>query len=345
MLYFVSRRAGGKGGQDIWYSQLGEDGKWMPAQNLAEINTPYEELSPFIHPNGRILFFASDGYPGFGSYDLYQSELVDGKWSDPKNLGYPINNYQEQIGLFITTDGQKGYYSPEETINEQLASLIYEFDVPQEIQPANKSNYVKGVVYDAQTKQKLNARIELFDLTTDVKQASVTSDPENGSYLLVLSQGSEYALEVNRKGYAFKSLTFNYTESQNLEPLEIDIALDPISKGTTFRLNNIFFDYNQYELEEKSQAELDELVKFMKENPGVQGEIAGHTDNIGNPADNQKLSLNRAKAVYDYLVNAGIVPERLRYQGYGATRPDAPNDSEEGRARNRRIEFEILGLE
>ncbi|MEO1654906.1 MAG: OmpA family protein, partial [Bacteroidota bacterium] len=167
-------------------------------------------------------------------------------------------------------------------------------------------------------------------------------DQAEGNYLIVLNQGSEYALEISKKGYAFKSLTFNYTEGKNIEPLEINIPLDPINTGTVFRLNNIFFDYNQYTLKDKSKAELDELVKFMKENPDVRGEISGHTDNTGDAKANQVLSLNRAKAVYDYLIAAGIQSERLTFKGYGASQPSASNDTEAGRAQNRRIEFKIL---
>ena len=127
-----------------------------------------------------------------------------------------------------------------------------------------------------------------------------------------------------------------------MKPIEIDIALEPIAQGTIFRLNNIFFDYNKYELQEKSKTELNELVKFMSENAEVKGEVSGHTDNVGAVQDNTTLSLNRAKAVYEYLVNAGIGKERLTFKGYGSSKPDAPNDTEEGKAKNRRIEFKVL---
>lgn len=342
-LYFISNREKGKGGKDIWFSTRNAQGEWSPAQNLAALNTPYEEASPFIHPNGRTLFFASDGYPGMGSYDLFKSELINQEWTKPENLGYPINTHESQLALFISADGEKGYYSLEELKGGRyIKSEMHVFDVPERIKPKYRSNFVKGYVYDAKTKEKLEAEIELFDLTQDQKQAEVKSDSKTGEYLIVLNQGSEYALEISRKGYAFKSLTFNYRESSKPEPLVINIPLDPISKGTVFRLNNIFFDYNKYELKEKSKAELNELVQFMKENPEVKGEISGHTDNIGDAQANITLSLNRAKYVYTYLIEAGVSKERLSYKGYGASRPDASNDTEEGRAKNRRIEFEIL---
>lgn len=342
-LYFISNRSGGKGNRDIWVSYKNDQGEWSPAINVSEVNTDGEEVSPFIHPNNRSLFFGSNGYPGYGGYDLYKSELNVEKWSEPENLGYPINTYEDQLALFITADWKKGYYSIEELQdNKYLSSKINEMEVPESLKPKNRSNYVKGIVYDSKTKAPVDAKIELFDISNNKKQASTASDPQNGNYLLVLNQGAQYALGVTKKGYAFKSLTFNYQEEKDMEPLVFDIFLDPIAKGTTFRLNNIFFDYNKYELKETSRVELDELVSYMQSNAEIKGEISGHTDNIGDPKGNLTLSMNRAKAVYDFLIKAGIDPKRLTFKGYGATQPDAPNDTEEGRAKNRRIEFKIL---
>ncbi len=344
-LYFISNRPGGKGALDIWYSSRDEAGNWQEAQNMEEVNSTQNDVCPFIHPNGRSLFFASEGYPGFGGYDLYKSEWYKGTWEAPKNLGYPMNNYEDQELLFISADWEKGYYTESTREgNNYTKSVLKEVIIPDAIKPKNISNYVKGYVYDAKTNNKLNAQIDLFDLSEDLKQASVTSDAVNGNYLLVLNQGSEYALEVHKKGYAFKSLTFNYEEERNPEPVVINIALEPIAKGTVFRLNNIFFDYNSFDLQDKSKAELDELVQFMSENPEVQGEISGHTDNTGSAENNKVLSSNRAKSVYDYLVKAGVEASRLRFEGYGSSRPSASNDTEEGRAQNRRIEFKILEL-
>lgn len=343
-LYFVSTRSGGLGKRDIWSSRKDENDQWMPAVNLGpNINTDSDELSPFIHVNGRTLFFSSNGYPGFGGYDLYSAEMINRQWTLPKNLGYPINTCEDQVGLFITTDGRKGYYSVEKTEGgKYLSSILQVFDLPEEVKPVVKSNYVKGYVYDAKTQEKLSAKIDLFDLKISSLETSVNSDTENGNYLIVLNQGSEYALQVLKQGYAFKSLSFNYTEEKDLEPLEINIALEPITAGTIFRLNNIFFAALSYDLEDKSRTELDELVKFMSQNPEVKGEISGHTDDRGSDEYNMDLSLNRAKSVYNYLIQAGVDPARIKYQGYGKNQPAAPNDSEENRALNRRIEFKIL---
>lgn len=342
MLFFISSRTGGVGGKDIWFSKIGEDGKWQPAQNLTEANSELDETSPFIHPNGKTLFFSSNGREGYGALDIYKMEYTNKQWSTPVNLGYPINDHKDQFGLFVTTDGLRGLYSVDKFEKGVPSSFLYEFNLPEPARPTFRSNYVKGVVYDIKTKAKLEASIDLFDLTSKEKQASVTSDKVNGNYMLVLNQGAEYALEVHRKGYAFKSLSFNYTEGKDIQPLEIDIPLEPIAQGTVFTLNNIFFDYNKFELQDKSKTELDALVKFLQDNPDIKGEVSGHTDNIGSAEANMTLSLNRAHSVRDYLVKAGIDASRLTYKGFGSTKPSVPNDTEENRAKNRRIEFKIM---
>lgn len=343
VIYFVSNRTGGKGGRDIWVTKKGEDGKWSAPENLDTINTNKDEVSPFIHPDGKTLFFSSAGYEGLGGYDLYKTEKINKQWIKPQNLGYPINTHQDELALFLTADGQKGYYSIDKNLGrKELSSLLYVFDVPQSIQPKQKSNFVKGIVYDAKTKEKLGSTIDLFDINEKTKLASTSSDAKNGDYMIVITEGSEYALEVHKKGYAFKSMSFNYTETKEMKPIEIDIPLEPITKGTVFRLNNIFFDYNKFQLKDKSKTELDELIKFMKDNADIKGEISGHTDNIGKAEDNITLSLNRAKSVYEYLIDNGIDKTRLTFKGYGATKPDFSNDNEENRAKNRRIEFKIL---
>lgn len=343
VIYFVSNRAGGRGGRDIWMTKKGEDGKWTAAENLETINTKKDEVSPFIHPDGKTLFFSSAGYLGLGGYDLYKTEKINKQWTTPQNLGYPINTNEDELALFLTADGQKGYYSVDKNIaGKEISSILHVFDVPQQIRPTLKSNFVKGNVYDIKTNQKLESNIDLFDINEKIKLASTTSDSQNGNYMLVLTEGSEYALEVHKKGYAFKSLSFNYVESKEMKPIEINIPLEPLTKGTVFRLNNIFFDYNKFQLKDKSKTELDELIKFMKDNADIRGEISGHTDNVGKAEDNITLSLNRAKSVYEYLTNNGIDKSRLTFKGYGANKPDVANDTEENKAKNRRIEFKIL---
>ena len=343
-LYFVSNR-GKKNNHDIFVSYRNSQGDWTPAQPLPPpINTPKDEFSPFIHANGKTLFFASDGHIGMGGLDLYSSDFENNQWTSPKNLGYPINNHLDQISIFVTADGKKGYYGDRKVKNNIEEAVIMEFEMPEAITVQIKTQYLKGRVLDAKTKEALEAEIELINLSNNRIENAVKSDKVSGEYFLVLNEQTEYALEVRKKGYAFKSMRFDFSDKKadDLKPIEMDILLDPIAKGATFVLNNIFFDTGKWELREKSKTELNELIRFMQDNPQVRGEISGHTDNVGEKKANQELSIKRAKSVYDYLVQNGIEPQRLTYKGYGDTQPAAPNDSEENKQRNRRIEFKIL---
>ncbi len=345
VIYFISDRGGGVGKNDIWMSKKDKEGNWLPAENLGEpINTDLNEISPFIHANGQTLFFSSRGHAGFWGYDLYKVEKNDkGAWKSPENLGYPINDHNDQVSLVIAANGKTGYYSHEERQpNQQLLSTLYTFKIPEEIRIKRRSDVVKGKVFDSKTNDMLKAKIELTDIESKEVIAAVSSDSINGGYMIVLTEGAEYALHVNKEGYLYKSLKFNYKEQKEAQEIELDIALEPISAGSKVTLNNIFFESGSFALLEKSQTELDKLVTFMQENPSINIEIAGHTDDVGADKANQTLSQKRAGSVVEYLTKNGIAAERLKAKGYGETQPVFPNDSDENRALNRRIEFEIL---
>ena len=343
-LYFVSDRKGGQGKRDIWVSTLSARDNWMEPVNLGPvINTEGDDLSPFIHVNGQSLYFSSSGHMGLGKYDLFLSEKNGLEWSQPKNLGYPINTKDDQVSLVITSDGSKAYYSHEVIGNNRdFQSSLYTFDVPEEIRVQNKSNFLTGRVMDIETKKPLGASIEMFDINDASLNYKVTSDKVDGKYFVVLTEGKEYSIYVTRKGYLFENLTFNYLEKKSREPEVLDIYLTPIKAGATSVLKNIFFDVDQYVLKEKSKTELDEVIKFLKDNEQIRMEIEGHTDNTGSTSHNLELSTNRAKSVYDFLIKAGIPKERLQYKGYGSTKPKVDNSTEEGKQLNRRIEFRIL---
>ncbi len=345
-LYFVSDRRGGLGRRDIWISHLDDAGQWTRAKNLGKpINTPYDEISPFIHVNNRVLYFASNGLVGFGGYDIFVSEKsdVDGSWSEPKNMGSPINNHEDQFSLFITSDGEKGYYSHEEVRDAgYTVSRIFEISIPEDQRIRYRSNYVKGIVRDKESREPLAAAIELINLKTENTESLVSSDSVTGSYLIVLTEGAEYALYVNKEDYLFKSLNFNYSEQRDYEPIVLDIDLERAREGRRAILENIFFDVDKYDLQEKSLTELRKILRFLQENPGVRVEISGHTDNTGSASYNVQLSEKRAAAVNSYLVSQGISAGRLIPKGYGSQQPIADNDSEEGRQKNRRIEFKII---
>ncbi|NJN42548.1 MAG: OmpA family protein [Flammeovirgaceae bacterium] len=342
ILYFVSDRRGGLGERDIYVSYKEENGSWTTAENLGEdVNTINDEISPFIHVNNRTLFFASNGRVGFGGYDIYRSEKEGDQWTAPVNIGSPINNHEDQFSLFINASGERGYYS-HEVGRDNNTARIYEFDVPEELQIRFKSNFVKGVVRDKETNQPLKASVELFDLQNDRRVSLVESDSLNGNYLMVLTQGSDYALYVNAHEYLFTSLNFNYELATHFEPIEIDIFLEKAKTGASAVLQNIFFDVDKYELKEKSKTELTKIIRFLNENPDVQVELSGHTDNTGSASYNKNLSLKRAESVANYLVLNGIESKRIVKKGYGADKPIRPNDTEENKQFNRRIEFKIL---
>ncbi len=339
-LYFVSDRKGGMGGYDIWYSKKDSTGAWLRAINLGKsVNTKFDEIAPFIHVNNRNLFFASNGLPGFGGYDIYGSEKNGAQWQSPQNLGAPLNDFEDQYSFVVTSDGANAFYSREES---RIKSKIYQTNIPKEIQVRSRGNVVRGVVTDSNTKRPLRARVELFDLKVNQKISVINSDSVSGNYLIVIPGQSEYALHVAEPGYLFYSLHFNYEERDQDQPLTIDIALQPIVRNAVTVLNNIFFDFNQSEIKPRSLSELDEVVKFLKENPIIRVEISGHTDNVGNENYNQQLSLKRAQSVVNYFSSKGIAVTRLAQVGFGSKKPIRPNDSEENRQVNRRIEFKIV---
>lgn len=344
-LYFVSDRRTGLGQRDIWVSTLDDNGEWTRAVNAGkEINTQYDEISPFIHVNNRTLFFATNGRPGFGGYDIFFAEKDTAAWSTPRNLGAPINDREDQFSLFITADGKKGYYSHEETLQSGFSrSRIFEATIPAENQIKFRSNYVTGIIRDKLTKEPLSAKIELIKLATNNVESLVESDSVTGEYLIVLTQGDEYALYINKQNYLFKSYNFNYSEVTDFKPIIINMELEKVTAGSVAILNNIFFDVDKYVLKEKSTPELEKILRFLKENPGVKVEISGHTDTSGAADYNRILSEKRALSVQAFLIQkGGIEKSRLIPKGYGPDRPIASNETEEGRQQNRRIEFRII---
>jgi outer membrane protein OmpA-like peptidoglycan-associated protein len=263
---------------------------------------------------------------------------ADGKWSKPENLGYPINTINNDGSLFIAADGYSTYFASDRS--DSRGSLdIYSFDMRPEMRPA-KTLWVKGKVYDIKTSAGLPSTVELIDLESKQTISKLQTD-ENGNYLVTLPIGKDYAFNVNRKGYLFFSDNFFLKEKSPDSTYNKNIPLQPIEVNASVVLKNIFFDFSKFELKSESEAELDKVVQFLQDNASVQVVIEGHTDNVGKAADNQKLSLQRAIAVVNYLVIHGIRSSRLKAIGYGATKPVAGNQTEEGRAQNRRTELKI----
>ena len=339
-LYFVSNRKGGYGGYDIWKSQLSDKG-WGEPENLGpNINTSFDEQSPFIHPDDSTLYFCSNGWPGLGGKDLFVSRLgKDGKWQKPENLGYPINSNGDENGLTTTANGSFAFFSSN-NLNGFGGYDIYTFELPQNVR-AHRVTYVKGTVKDADTKEPLEAAIEILDLEKNSPVFQDYSSASQGDFLATLVTGKNYGLNISKTGYLFYSANFSLAGHEDKNPFEIAVLLQPIAIGNKVILKNIFFDTNKFDLKPESKAELQKLIEFLGVNPTIRIEVSGHTDNVGNDELNQTLSENRAKSVYTYLIANGIKADRLVYKGYGKTQPVAPNDTEDNRSKNRRTEFKI----
>ena len=341
-LYFASRRPGGFGGSDIYVSRMQANGKWGDPINLGpEINSGTDEQSPFIHADNQTFYFTSNYWPGYGESDLFISRRgPGGAWSVPVNLGYPINTISSEGSLFVAADGKTAYYASDKS-DSRGGMDIYSFELREDIRPS-KTLWVKGQVFDKNTKKGLPSSVELIDLSTKDAVSKIQTD-EDGRYLVTLPVGKDYAFNVNRKGYLFYSDNFLLSQHPSDSSYEKNIPLQPLEINAMIVLNNVFFDVNKYELKPASQVELDKIVQLLKDNPTVKIEISGHTDNVGKPADNLLLSNNRAKATVNYLASKGIAVQRLVAKGYGETKPTADNKTEEGRGKNRRTEMKVIG--
>jgi outer membrane protein OmpA-like peptidoglycan-associated protein len=340
-LYFVSNKKGGYGGYDIWKSNLTDKG-WGEPENLGpNINTAYNEQSPFIHPDDSTLYFGSNGWPGLGNKDLFVSRLgKDGKWQKPENLGYPINTNGDENGLTLTAYGNYAFFASD-NLNGYGGYDIYTFELPANLRP-HIVTYVKGNVYDAKTKEPLEAAVEIIDLQSNLPVYQDYSNKDEGDFLATITSGKNYGLNISKSGYLFYSENFSLIGYKEQKPFHIKALLSPIEVGNKVILKNIFFDTNKFDIRDESKAELSKLIEFLNVNPTVHIEISGHTDNAGADQFNQTLSENRAKSVYEYLVTNGIAAARLVYKGYGKTQPIAPNTTDEEKAKNRRTEFMII---
>lgn len=340
-LYFASSRPGGYGGSDLYVSRRLPNGRFGEPENLGPIvNTAGDESCPFIHADNQTLYFTSNGHLGYGGDDLFMAKKgPKGIWSKPTNLGFPINTIENEGSLIVGADGKTAYYASDRADSHGGLDL-YTFELRTDIRPA-KTLWVKGKVFDKKTTKGLPSAVELTDISTKETLSRVQTD-ETGNYLITLPVGRDYAFTVKRKGYLFFSENFPLSQKDPDSTYNIDIPLQPLEANATIVLNNIFFDTRMFEIKSESTTELDNLVQLLKDNPTLKIQISGHTDNVGKPEDNLVLSENRAKAVVNYLTGKGINPARLSAKGFGATQPVESNNTEEGRARNRRTELQVI---
>ncbi len=340
MLFFSSNRPGGKGGKDLYFSVWKSNGKWSFPRNMGDkVNTPGDEMSPFIHFDGRTLYFASDGRPGMGGSDIYFTRMLeDTTWTEPVNLGFPINTYNDEMGLTIESGGEKAYFSSRR--DDKGGKDIFSFRLHEAVQP-DPVAYIKGKVTDRLTGQMLVAEYELVNLTTGKSVFNNQTDSK-GNFLVCLPSGNNYGLNISKDGYLFYSENFMLEGTHSvLQPFIKNILLSPFRVGEKMLLSNVFFEVDSWQLKKESVAELNMLSDLLKNNKELRVEIGGYTDATGSEEHNLDLSEKRALAVVDFLVNSGIPKERLTYRGYGNASPVGDNVTFEGRKLNRRTEVQI----
>jgi outer membrane protein OmpA-like peptidoglycan-associated protein/tetratricopeptide (TPR) repeat protein len=353
-LYFIRRvnKRGEAPNTDIFVTRLQNDGNWGKPERLPfTINTPQSEESVLIHPDGRTLYFASRGHKGMGGSDLYMSRLDDeGNWGKPINLGYPINTKADENSLMVSPDGEVGFFASDR--EGGYGDLdIYWFNMPENLRPV-KTLYFEGNVFDLTNRKPLGGKFQLIDLKSGKEVIYSEADPETGEFMVSLPVNRDYALNVSYPGYNFFSQNFNMTNPNDIEAIHMDVPMSPLTAAKPTILKNVFFDLGKATLRPESGVELNKLVEFLLANPTIHIELGGHTDTRGDAVENMTLSTNRAKAVYDYIVNRGITVERLTYKGYGETvnintddmisKLATEKEKEAAHQENRRTEYKII---
>lgn len=385
-LYFVSARPRNNGeastDHDIYVATWNQEkGAWGNVKRLPDnINTKFDEDGIYVHPDGKTIYFSSKGHNTMGGFDVFKSvHQEDGSWSDPVNMGYPINTPDDDVFFVVAANGRDAYMTSyrkkgygdkdlykvtllgaekppilmgEDMLLANASAPIRAAKIAPKVEVSSKVTILKGVVRDAETKQPLQASIELVDNEKNEVIANFNSDSKSGRYLVSLPSGKNYGIAVKKDGYLFHSENFNVTNSKGYNEIVKNIDLKKVQVGKSVVLRNIFFDFDKATLRPESKVELNRLIKFLTENSTIKIEISGYTDSRGSNAYNLALSGKRAKSVMDYLIAHGVSANRLTSKGYGEANPiisDAEiakmkraSDRDEAYQTNRRTEFKIL---
>lgn len=355
MLLFATVRKESKG-TDIYMSTRDEKGQWTPAKPVGgPINTSGDEKAPFLHSDSRTLYFAARvpkdengkddiarGHRGIGGYDVFFSHMDDdGNWSKPRNIGNPINTTQDDHGLIVSADGRTAYFASSRF--RGVGGLdIYGFELPKDARPEDVL-VVKGEVRDENGQLVKDAKVEIKYMDTK-KTEVIEVDGNDGRYATVLrlKPGADVVMTVKKEGHVFDSRAFSAEDTAKGGVARMDMKVEKIEVGKSYRVSDIRYATGKADITKGSELVLDELIVFLKENPTIKIKIQGHTDNVGSSQDNLALSHDRAFTVFSYLSEHGIPGARLAFEGFGPNKPIASNDTEEGRARNRRTEFVIV---
>ncbi|MFK7784558.1 MAG: OmpA family protein [Crocinitomicaceae bacterium] len=381
ILYFVSEKPGGIGGHDIYLSRRDEKGKWGPGENLgATINTKYKEDGIYMHPDGKTLYFGSEGHTSMGGMDIFKSVYNETTkmWSKPKNLGYPVNTADQDAFFVISASGRHGYYmstaqednkglrdlymitflgdekpmvlNNEDNLLASVAAPVKDVVIaPEVVVKEAQLTLLKGVISDFLTKELLGAEIEIVDNEANEVIATFKSNSTTGKFLVSLPAGKNYGIAVKKADYLFHSENFDIPNTAAFQEVEKNIELKKLSIGSKIVLRNIFFDLDKATLRPESTVELNRLIGLMNEVPTLKIELGGHTDSRGSDTHNQDLSERRAAAVVDFLTKAGVSADRLKSAGYGETQlvngcKNGVKCSDEDHQMNRRTEFKVLDV-
>ena len=355
-IYFIRGRNQdpAKSNGDIYVSK--RSGKtWSRAVKLPpNINTKYDEDGVYMLPDGKTLIFSSKGHNSMGGYDIFKTTLKsDGTWTDPVNLGYPINTPADNVYYVLSADGKTGYYSAERsdskgytdiymvTYNKTEQSAIT--DKTPESQPSivSQMTLVTGSVVDNQG-NPITADVEIYDNDKHELVYSTSTNSATSRYVVSLPAGPNYGMSIKADGYLFHSENFNLKNDSTFSQKEINISLQKIEGGSKTVLNNLFFDTDKWDVKPESESELNQIVDLMTQNAGIKLEISGHTDSSGSKEHNKALSEKRANSVVEWLEAHGINKARLTARGAGDSEPAASNATEDGRKANRRVEMKIL---
>jgi outer membrane protein OmpA-like peptidoglycan-associated protein len=339
---------GYEGNSDIYVSVKTDSGWGNPVNPGTIINTPYAERSPFLHPDGKTLYFSSDAHYGLGGLDVFKSVRVNDsswtEWSEPVNLGKDINTSGNDIAYKITTDGKLAYFSSDRAGGKGDYD-IYSVTLPEEAKPEKNVLTISGKVTD-ENDSPLEAVIKWFDLNANKNAGSLKSDPETGNYTITLPVGIAYSYFAEKQGYYSVSSEIDLKEEKSFGERTENIKMVSVKSmqesEQPVQLNNIYFDFDSYELKPESFSELDRLYKFLNDNPEIKVEISAHTDASGSDEYNLALSQKRAESVVNYLISNGMGSDRLIAKGCGESQPVADNETEQGKALNRRVEMKIL---
>ena len=347
-LYFVGVRpecikdANGNFSHDLFFSRRTQDGTWGKAQLLGGgINTKGQEKGPFMHSDSKTLYFASDGRVGVGKMDLFYCKVQDdGSINEIKNIGYPINSEADELGIVVTSDGELAYFGARNFQNNKGWD-VYEFQIPEKAKP-EKVMVVKGQVKTNAGEPPSKAKVEIT-YTESKQKEEVAVNSDDGTYAAVVkvSKNENVTLSVEGDDIAFNSRVIAKKDDPAPVVTKINMETREAKANEAFVINDIYYATNSADIEERSKIILDAFADYLQDHASMVIEIAGHTDGRGDDKANKALSAERAFEVMKYLVDHGVDSKRLTYQGYGESKPVGDNNTEEGRAMNRRTEFTI----